>query len=198
MKRPKMYILLLGALPFALGLFWLVNTSRAATETPVYKVIRTDAKFEIRDYPALTVATTPMAGAGMNGSFGHLFRFITGSNEGAQKINRTAPVLIGTTKDKQTMSFIMPKTAVEKGIPKPVGDKVTLGQVPAARYAVLRFFGMRTTQNEIAAIDKLKAWLGAQKLTGTGDPLIAYYDPPWTPFFLRRNEVFIRIGNSRN
>ena len=193
-----MSVLLLGALPFALGLFWLINTSRAATETPDYKVIKTDAKFEIRDYPALTVATTPMEGAGMNGSFGHLFRFITGSNEGAQKINMTAPVLIDSHADKQTMSFIMPKTAVEKGVPKPLGNKVTLSKVPAARYAVLSFLGMRTTGNEIAAIDKLKAWLGAQKLTGLGDPLIAYYDPPWTPFFLRRNEILIRIGNSKN
>jgi len=198
MKRPQMSVFLLGALPFVLGVTWLVNTSRAATETPVYKVIRTDAKFEIRDYPALTVATTPMNDAGMNGSFGQLFRFITGGNEGAQKINMTAPVLIGTAKDKPTMSFIMPKTTAEKGVPKPMGDKVTLSKVPAARYAVLSFFGFRTTTNEKAAIDKLKAWLGAQKLHGTGDPLIAYYDPPWTPIFFRRNEVLIRIGDAQH
>ena len=197
MKRPKTTVLLLGVLPIALGVFWLVNTSRAATETPAYKVIRADAKFEIRDYPALTVATTPMNDAGMNGSFGQLFRFITGSNEGAQKINMTTPVLIGTTQDKATMSFIMPKAAVEKGVPKPVGDKVTLGKVPAARYAALRFFGTRTAGNEKAAIEKLKAWLSAQKLTAMGDPLFAYYDPPWTPVFMRRNEVLLRIDQSQ-
>ena len=70
----------------ALAAFWLISTSRAATETPDYKVIRTDGKFEIRDYPALTIATTPMEGAEMNGGFGKLFRFITGSNEGSEKI----------------------------------------------------------------------------------------------------------------
>jgi hypothetical protein len=198
MKRPKMSVLLLVALPLGLGAFLLLNTSRAATETPDYKVIRTDAKFEIRDYPALTVATTPMEGAGMNGSFGHLFRFITGSNDGAQKIEMTSPVLIDTSKDKKTMSFIMPKTAVEKGIPKPVGDNVTLGKVAAARFAVLRFGGMRTVENEQAAIEKLKAWLTEQKLTGKGDPLFAYYDPPWTPVFMRRNEVLIRLGKSQD
>jgi hypothetical protein len=198
MYRPKMSVLLLVAVVFAVGVFWLINTSRAATETPIYMMIRADDKFEIRDYPALTVATTPMNDAGMNGSFGQLFRFISGSNEGAQKISMTAPVLIDTAKDKQTMSFIMPKTAVEKGVPQPAGDKVTLGKVPAARYAVLRFFGRGTTKNEIAAIDQLKAWISAQKLTGMGDPIIAYYDPPWTPFFLRRNEVLIRVGKSQN
>ena len=77
------------------------------------------------------------------------------------------------------------------GVSKPVGEKVTLAKVPAARHAVLRFFGAGT--NEPAAIDNLKVWLGAQQLTGMGDQLIAYYDPPWIPIFLRRNEVMIRI-----
>ena len=177
----------------AFAAFWLVSTSRAATETPDYKVIRTDGKFEIRDYPALTVASTPMEGEEMNGGFGKLFRFITGSNEGAEKIAMTAPVLIDTTKDKKTMSFIMPAKAVEKGVPKPSGESVTLGKVQAARFAVLRFDGGRTAENEKAAIEKLKAWLDEQKTAGKGDPMLAYYDPPWTPTFLRRNEVMIRI-----
>jgi len=189
---------LIGAIILLVGLagFWLVSTSRAATETPEYKVIRTDGKFEIRDYPALTVATTPMEGEEMNGGFGNLFRFITGSNEGSEKIAMTAPVLIDTTTDKKTMSFIMPKAAVEKGVPKPAGEKVSLGKVEAARYAVLRFDGGRTAENEAAAMASLKARLEAEKLTGKGAPKFAYYDPPWTPTFMRRNEVMIRIDKA--
>ena len=181
----------------ALAAFWLVSTSRAATETPDYKVNRTDGKFEIRDYPALIVATTAMEGTEMNDGFRKLFRFITGSNEGSEKIAMTAPVLIDTTKDKKTMSFIMPMKAVEKGVPKPSGESVTLGKVPAARFAVLRFDGGRTAENEKAAIEKLKAWLDAEKLIGKSAPTFAYYDPPWTPTFMRRNEVMIRIGQGR-
>jgi hypothetical protein len=188
-----MPIFLLVTLPVALGAFLLINTSRAATETPEYKVIRTDAKFEIRDYPQLIIASTPMDDQGMNGSFGQLFRFITGNNEGAEKISMTSPVLIDSTKDKKTMSFIMSKKVVEKGVPKPLCDKVTLGKVGAARFAVLRFAGGRTPENEKAAIEKLKVWLSARKIPGKGDPLFAYYDPPWIPIFLRRNEVMIRI-----
>jgi hypothetical protein len=188
-----MSLLLVVAVPVAIGAFLFAGNSRAATETPAYQVIRTDAKFEIRDYPALTVATTPMGGDGMNGSFGKLFRFITGGNEGAQKIAMTSPVLIDHSKDRQTMSFIMPKQAVEKGVPKPAGESVTLGKVEAARYAVLRFPGGRTAENEQSAIANLKAWLESQKITGKGDPVFAYYDPPWTPVFMRRNEVMIRI-----
>jgi len=193
MRRYKVPIFLAILLPIAAGAFWLVSTSRAATETPDYRVIRTDGKFEIRDYPALTIATTPMNDDGMNGSFGQLFRFITGKNEGAEKIAMTAPVLIDTAKDRKTMSFIMPRNAVEKGVPKPAGDSVSLGKVEAARFAVWRFAGGRTAENEKAAIEKLTLWLEGQKIAAKSDPIFAYYDPPWTPVFLRRNEVMIRI-----
>ena len=185
-------ILLLAA-----AAFWLVSNSRAATETPDYTVLRIDGKFEIRNYQALTVATTPMEGDEMNRGFGHLFRFITGTNAGAEKIEMTAPVLIDTANDKRTMSFIMPKKAVAKGVPKPTGDRVTLGNLEAATFAVLRFGGGRTTDVEKTAVEKLRAWLETQKLTGKGAPKFAYYDPPWTPIFMRRNEVMIRMKEQK-
>ena len=194
MKPKKLSFLFAISLPIGIVIFWLVSTSRAATETPEYKVIRTDDKFEIRDYPTLTVATTPMDDGEMNSGFRQLFRFITGSNEGAEKIQMTSPVLIDTAKEKRTMSFIMPKKVVEKGIPKPAGSTVTLARIEAARVAVFRFDGGLTTENEKAATEKLRAWLETQKITGESDPIFAYYDPPWTPTFLRRNEVMIRIG----
>jgi len=190
-KRSNLFLIL--ALPVFLGAFWFVSNSRAASESPEYQVVRTDGKFELRDYPALTVATTPMETDGMNGGFGELFRFITGTNAGAEKIEMTSPVLIDTAKERKTMSFIMPKSTVEKGVPKPAGEAVTLGKMEAARFAVLRFDGGRSAENEQGAIEKLKTWLGAQKITGKGAPMFAYYDPPWTPIFLRRNEVLIRI-----
>ena len=198
MKRLKIPLVFVIALSVAIALFWFVRTSRAATETPEYQVVQTDGKFEIRDYPTLTVATTPMGGDEMNRSFGQLFRFITGSNKGAEKIEMTTPVLIDTAKDKKTMSFIMPKKAVEKGIPKPAGDGVVLGKIEAARIAVLRFDGERTPENEKAAIERLKAWLDARKLATKSDPIFAYYDPPWTPVFMRRNEVMMRLSESHD
>src|SRR5271166_7145176 len=53
MNATKMPLILAIVMPIALGIFWLVTTSRAATELPNYKVVRTDAAFEIRDYPEL-------------------------------------------------------------------------------------------------------------------------------------------------
>ena len=180
---------------FALIAGWFVANSRAATETPEYKIVRSDGKFEIRDYPDLTVATTSMAGDGMNGGFGQLFRFITGSNKSGEKISMTSPVLIASVAEKKTMSFIMPKITADKGVPEPAGKEVTLRTIPAARFAVLRFSGGRSSELEKKSIQALREWLAAQKLTARGDPMFAYYDPPWTPTPLRRNEVLIQIGH---
>jgi hypothetical protein len=189
--KTKMTFLFL--LPVALAVFWFASNSRAATETPEYKVIRIDEKFEIRDYPALSLATSPMAADGMNGGFGNLFRFITGTNEAKEKIEMTSPVLISNTTEKKTMSFIMPQATVAKGVPKPAGDSVALTNMPAARFVVLRFPGERNEENETKAIADLRAWMTEQKLAAQGEPLFAYYDPPWTPIPMRRNEVMIRI-----
>lgn len=175
------------------GIFWLARTSRAATETPSYKLIRADGKFEIRAYQPLKVAATSMEGANMNGSFMRLFRFIAGRNAKSQKIAMTSPVLIDSAPEKRTMSFIMPNEMAETGVPQPSAGNVALRALEAGRFATFRFSGGRNARNEAKAVAQLQAWLSAQQLSGKGAPVFAYYDPPWTPLFLRRNEVMIRL-----
>lgn len=191
MRRFRLPLALLAVILVAAVVFWLASTSRAATETPAYTVIRTDKECEIRDYPALTVAMTPMADGGMDSSFGQLFGFITGANAASEKIAMTSPVLVEPGK---TMSFIMPANTVVKGVPEPSGKEVKLEKMEAARMAILRFSGGRTPENEKTAITKLTGWLAANGILAQGGPLFAYYDPPWTPTFLRRNEVMVRIA----
>ena len=193
MKRNKLFLIIALAIPVAAALFWFVSTSRAAYETPEYTVVRADEKFEIRDYPPMTLARTPMASDGMDSSFMRLFRFIDGGNERSQKIAMTTPVLIDSAPESRSMSFIVPRKVAESGAPKPSGDKITLTRTESARFAVFRFSGGRSSENEAAAVEKLKAWLEAQKLAAKGAPRFAYYDPPWTPAFMRRNEVMIPI-----
>jgi hypothetical protein len=197
MKRTRVILVLAVAAPVGYAAYWFFANSRAATETPECVLIRTDGKFEIRDYPVLATATAPMDGEGMNGGFGRLFRFITGSNDAGQKIAMTSPVLIDTANDKRTMSFVMPKKARDNGVPKPTGAAVTVGEIEASRFAVLRFRGGRTSENEARAVEKLRSWLATQKIVGKGEPVFAYYDPPWTPIPMRRNEVMIRIDKHR-
>ena len=90
MKR-RIPLLIALATPIAVAAFAFISTSRAATETPDYKVVRKDGDVEIRDYPALTIATVPMSDGEMDRGFSQLFRYITGSNEHSEKIEMTAP-----------------------------------------------------------------------------------------------------------
>jgi hypothetical protein len=173
---------------------WLVSNSRAATEQPAYTVVRTDGPFEIRDYPELAAASTSMESGEMNGSFGRLFRYITGANSNREEIAMTSPVLIEPGTNGRRMSFILPKATVARGVPAPSATDVATRRIAARRVAVLRFNGGRSAENEAKAIASLKARLATARLTSIGQPFFAYYDPPWTPLPFRRNEVMVRLA----
>ena len=190
MKWMSLLLLLL----VGIASFWFVRNSRAATESPEYQVVFKDGKIEVREYPELRLATTVTRGSRKNGSFMTLFRFIDGGNSADQKISMTSPVLMEEGADQTTMSFIVPKATAEAGVPEPTSDQVTIRALAADRFVVLRF-SRRGTQaaDEEAALTALRAWVETQGLTVDGSPLFAYYDPPWTPLFMRRNEVMLRL-----
>lgn len=170
------------------------KATRAGYESAPYKVVRTAGKFEVRDYPAMTVVDTPMAADsrdGDDGSFRRLFRFITGGNEGRQKIAMTTPVFMsGDT--NATMAFMMPAKMKSADVPKPVDGAVTVREMAAERFAVLRYSGGRNAKREAESVERLKTWMSAEALVVTSSPVFGYFDPPWTPAFLRRNEVMLR------
>jgi hypothetical protein len=66
--------------------------------------------------------------------------------------------------------------------------------LPARRFAVIRFSGLADDENIKEHTDELEAYILAQTLKPIGGPLLAFYNPPWTLPFLRRNEVMIQIG----
>ncbi len=174
------------------------KTSRAGYESAPYRVVRTAGQFEVRDYPPLTVVETPMQGpaSGMNGSFNRLFKFITGRNGSKQKIAMTTPVFMTGSESNTTMAFVMPATFTAENVPKPVDGSVKVRELPAGRFAVMRFSGGRSAKNEKQALDQLKQWMASEKMTGLFPPVYGYFDPPWTPTFLRRNEVMLRTDSS--
>lgn len=169
------------------------QATRAGYESAPYKVVRADGKFELRDYPAITVVETPMANPdGSDGSFRRLFRFITGANEGKQKIAMTTPVFMSGGATNQMMAFVLPAKLKPGSVPKPADGTVQVRELPAGRFAVLRFSGGRNAKKEAEALERLKAWMLKGALGGASSPVYGYFDPPWTPSFLRRNEVMLR------
>ena len=174
------------------------QATRGGYESAPYKVVRSDGKFELRDYPALTVVETPMANpSGSDGSFMRLFRFITGANEGKQKIAMTTPVFMSGSATNLTMAFVLPAKLKTADAPKPSDGAVTVRDLAAGRFAVLRYSGGRNAKNEAESLARLKSWLERQRLTALSGPVYGYFDPPWTPAFLRRNEVMLRTEPSK-
>ena len=170
------------------------STTRAGYKTAPYTLVRTAGSFEVRDYPTLTVVETPMGGGGGDAGFGRLFRFISGRNEKAQKIAMTTPVLMSGDGPNRTMAFVLPENSDSRHIHKPEDSSVTVQDFPPGRFAVLRFSGGRNADREMAALSQLNTWLAAEGLSASSPPVYGYFDPPWTPSFMRRNEVMLRIG----
>jgi DNA gyrase inhibitor GyrI len=174
------------------------QATRAGYESAPYKVVRSDGKFELRDYPTLTVVETPMANPkGSDGSFMRLFRFITGANEGKQKIAMTTPVFMSGSSTNLTMAFVLPAKMDIAAVPKPADGAVTVRELPAGRFAVLRYRGGRNARNEAESLGRLQAWLEQERVATVSGPVYGYFDPPWTPAFLRRNEVMLRTEEEK-
>jgi hypothetical protein len=169
------------------------QATRAGYESAPYKTVRTDGTFELRDYPTLTVVETPMTDAnGGDGGFRRLFRFITGANAARQKIAMTTPVFMAGGPSGPTMAFVLPAKLKTADVPKPAEGAVTVRELAAGRFAVLRYSGGRNAKNEAEALARLQGWLERERLPALAGPVFGYFDPPWTPSFLRRNEVMLR------
>jgi hypothetical protein len=128
------------------------RTSRSGYKSAPYTVVRSEGDFELRDYPALKLVETAMRDGGSGGSFNRLFRFITGGNDAGKKIAMTTPVFM--TGDESTMAFVMPADLGK--VPQPTDGSVTIREMPAGRFAVLRFSGARGPQQEADHLELFK------------------------------------------
>jgi hypothetical protein len=171
----------------------MLAASAMAIEIPDYKVTVQDGKFEVREYPEMTVVRTSSG----DGDFMRLFRYISGVNEGEQKIAMTAPVLMKNEGENAGMSFIVPREVAAAKVPAPKDAAVKTDTVPAGPFAVYRYSGGRNETNEKEALGALRAWVDKKRLEVIGEPLFGYYDPPWIPPFMRRNEVMLRVAGTQ-
>ncbi|NND96234.1 MAG: heme-binding protein [Pirellulaceae bacterium] len=194
-SKRMVYLLLTVAIAVVGALGWNL-TARAAYESAEYKVVKSDGKFEIREYPDLILASTntEVDSQGRDGSFMRLFRYISGANTAEQKISMTTPVFMQDDKEADgQMGFVVPKKVAAAGAPNPVASDVYLRERKGGRFAVIRFSGRMDKKDAKAAEVKLREWMETNGLHGVESAESAGYDPPFTPGPLRRNEVLIRL-----
>jgi hypothetical protein len=193
-----MLMVLLGALGVVLvGLIgvWLYFSN---VETPKYTVVEADNAIEIRDYPPLVAAEVIRKGtreAAVRAGFSPLAGYIFAKEREGDKIAMTAPVTQSATDSEWVISFIMPSEYSLNTLPNPAENTVNLREIPGKRIAAIRFSGVA---DDTLLADKeaaLRAWLKARNIEG-GPATFAYYNDPFTPGFLRRNEVLIDVQSS--
>jgi hypothetical protein len=184
-----------------------------AIEEPDYKVVQNLEDIEVREYAAYSVAEVvvsgPAAEAG-NQAFPILAGYIFGKNKGAQKFAMTAPVtqaaepvkLEMTAPVTQTVTpggflvqFVLPKGTTRANAPEPLDTRVTLRDISPSRLAVIRYSGFWSDANYNQHLAKLQTALRAADLVWVGEPVYSRYNAPFTPWFLRRNEIWLHLAN---
>ncbi|MEM7732130.1 MAG: heme-binding protein [Pseudomonadota bacterium] len=165
-------------------------------EKPDYKVEAAQGKFEVRQYPAMVaaqVARQGNRGAAVRQAFGPLAGYIFAKDRPGEKIAMTAPVTQEQSDQGWVVSFIMPEGRTLADLPAPSGD-VTLVDIPPRRMAAIKFSGRWTDARFDEHAQALTSWAEAQGLTIVGDVEFAYYNDPFTPAFMRRNEVMVEVA----
>ena len=169
------------------------------TDTIPYEITGEENDIEYRQYPAVVLAT--VENTKDNDGFNLLFAYITGKNVARNSISMTSPVITSqqiamtspVVSDASSFSFVMPPGKTRDECPDPLDDRVQISTVPARKVAVIRFRGYARKGRVAAAEARLLETLKTAGIEAVGAPFLMRYNPPWTPGFLRRNEVGLEI-----
>jgi hypothetical protein len=191
----------------------LVAKSAMAIEKAKYTVVEKEDDFEIRQYEPQIVAETFVEGdleeVGDEG-FRRLYGYISGDNQKKQSISMTAPVGQEANSEKIAMTapvgqeqkdnrwritFLMPAEYTLETLPVPTDSRVKLVQDPGRLMAAIRYSGTWSEAGYEENKALLEEFIEKRGLIKAGEPVWARYDPPFMPWFLRRNEVMIPIKN---
>ena len=182
-----------------------------AIEEPEYEVLRTVGEVELRQYAPYVVAEVLIQGPAMeagNKAFPILAGYIFGKNKGERKFAMTAPVtqtaaplrMAMTAPVAQTegangtvVQFVLPKGVTLASAPEPLDARVMLREVPGVRVGAIRYSGFWSESNNQAQLTRLQTELQAANLAWTGEPTYARYNGPMTPWFMRRNEIWLTL-----
>lgn len=191
----------------------------AKYEEPDFQVIESYDQIQIRAYKPMIIAEVEVMGerdVAISQGFRLIANYIFGNNESKtastksnEKIKMTVPVI---QQQSETISmtapvmqqqnaninnwlvqFVMPKSYTLKTLPNPNNTKVRLREKDGYKAVVIRFSGSSSARNLQNHLIELKNFVSAHKLNVIGGPIYAFYNPPWTLPFFRRNEIMLKL-----
>jgi len=180
-------------------------------EQAKYEVVKSHSNIEVRDYAPMIVAEVEVSGQrkeAINQGFRMIADYIFGNNksnakvamtapvvqEQSEKIAMTAPVSQQADGDNWKVHFVMPSEYTMETLPKPNNPLVKLKEVGRKRIVAIRFSGIAGEDNLNKKTEELKKFINDRGLKIQSVPTYAFFNPPWTLPFLRRNEVMIEIA----
>lgn len=191
---------------------WAVSLACMAIEEPRFDVVGQVGEVELRAYAPYVVAEVTLAGTAEdtgNQGFRILAGYIFGKNQGEQrlamtapvaqvrapaKLEMTAPVIQQAEAGSYVVQFVLPADVTLATAPRPQDPRIVLRENPAKRVAVIRYSGTWSKANYDEHLAKLRQALETARLAWTGEPVYARYDPPFKPWFLRRNEIWLELA----
>lgn len=191
-------------------LLGLSGTIMSHVEQAKYKVIESHKNIEIREYAPMIVAEVEVTGKredAIKQGFRIIADYIFGDNIPAkniamtapvtqtqsEKIAMTAPVIQQANNDVWKVRFVMPESYTLTSLPVPKNDAVKLKKISEKRFVVIRFSGLPDHEKIQQHQQTLSAFIQEKRLKASPVATYAFYNPPWTLPFLRRNEVMFEI-----
>jgi hypothetical protein len=185
-----------------------------AIESPQYKTVHKDRKFEIREYEEYVLAEVEIDadfGPALQKGFRVLAGYIFGGNVSrdridmtvpvteqavsAEKIDMTAPVISSSIEEgkKYRIAFTMPSKYTLENLPEPSNKTISFRKVGKNTVAALRFSGNLNSKLAVRKAKELETWLNENSYSKKGGFVFAQYNPPWVPGIFRRNEVLTEV-----
>lgn len=202
--------------PLLATLFLMIAAPAAAIEEPTYTVVATADDYEVRRYDSYIVAEIDVDGS-MSQTGGTAFRalagYIFGKNTSSEKMNMTAPVetqqvaegermqmtapvesrQAADAPERQTYAFVMERKYTMDTLPRPVDPRIRLVTRPERTMAVRKYTGGWSESRYAKERAALMTALDATGVATLGEPILARYDGPMTPWFMRRNEIMVEL-----
>ena len=181
-------------------------------EQPAYKVVSTNDIYEVREYEPQLIAKTTVTGtmdSATNDGFRLIADYIFGNNTTQEAVAMTAPVTVQDSEPiamtvpvtstessdgTYTIAFVMPSKYTLETLPKPVNPQVVIEEVPSKTYAVLTFSGYTAEKKVNEKESALFEALQADNIQNSGSATLSQYNPPWTPWFMRRSEIWVELN----
>ena len=212
MKKKWTMITSIIALILIVGV--LAGPVMSDVEKPDYEVIQSVQNIEIRQYEPMIIAEVEVDGKredAIGDGFRLLADYIFGNNTVQQVISMTAPVQqkenqkIAMTAPVQQqsagkswrMSFVMPSKYSMDSLPVPNNNRVRLKEILTKKFIVIEFSGTNSNENVTEHENQLMNYIEANQIKINDSPKYAFYNPPWSLPFLRRNEVMIEINQQQ-